>query len=342
MTEATGRTTQDEGARPAPSGQRASVRAGGPGLKRMLVLLLLVILGTQALWLFREPEPRQGTSVPVEGSAPGQSSPVEPPGSEPGNRDAGEIRQAATMIFLGRDHSLVRRSVGFAWTLDRLRSSAPYRLTPAQVEELRPLVQLLVEDARAERESILGIRAVLTPEQVAFLNSPDDPRAGDLAGSGGTDVLPSEEFKGLLQALRQRVAAAGGSGPPTGVAGPKVGGAGPDYGGGPYVPSGPGRNSAPALVSRWSDFLDRPPLLARWLAVMDSRPELSFGAEQSSQMVQLLERLIAAVERYDEVAGRFAAVLTDAQMAHVRAELQKRGMPDYVVVNVLMELLSPP
>ena len=75
---------------------------------------------------------------------------------------------------------------------------------------------------------------------------------------------------------------------------------------------------------------------------MDSRPGLAFGAEQSRRMVQLLERLIAAVERYDEVAGRFAAVLTDAQMAHLRAEFQKRGMPDYVVVNVLMELLSPP
>lgn len=83
-------------------------------------------------------------------------------------------------------------------------------------------------------------------------------------------------------------------------------------------------------------------MLARWLAVMDSRPGLAFGADQSRQMVQLLERLIAAVERYDEVAVRFAAVLTDGQMAHLRAEFQKRGMPDYFVVNVLTELLSPP
>ncbi len=287
----------------------------------------------------------RGSALDQGRSEPGPaSSTIRSPKGAPADRASRGAPQDALLLFLGRDHSLVRRSVGFAWTLDRLRCNAQHHLTPAQLEELRPLVQRLVEDARAEQESILGLRAVLTPEQVAFLNDTTGLHSGD----SGPDVLPSESFERLLTALQARATGPEASSPRSPEGSSEVGQAGvflvspvPGDEAGVCVPSAPGRDSAPALVSRWSDFLERPPQLARWLLVMDGRNGLAFSADQARQMLPLLKRLIAAVERYDATAVQFAAALTAEQVAYLRSEFLKRGIPDFVVVNFLLELLPP-
>lgn len=304
--------------------------------------ILLVLLGAQASWMLRG----HGL-LPADGEPPGTSSAGKPREARAG-RASDDARPSALLLFLGRDYCLVRRSVGFAWTLDRLRSSAPHHLTPAQLEEVRPLVQMLVEDARAEQDSILGLRAVLTPEQVGFLNNPAGVHPSDLFGASGPDVLPSESFKRLLKALQARATEADPSGRRPGQEAPARSPAGlarvvplPGDAAGVCVPSAPGGNSAPALVSRWSDFLDRPPQLAGWLMVMDGRKDLAFSADQARQMLPLVQRLIAAVERYDATTVRFAAALTAEQLAYLRSEFLKRGIPDFVVVRLLPELLPP-
>jgi len=329
--------------------------AGVTNLKILLVLLFLGVLAAQGLRLAgRDALPATGPSrsaevAPAGGggfAGPGGPFPAPGPGSRPGPSD--EAGQAALMVFLGRDHSLVRRSVGFAWALDRLRSSQPYRLTPVQLETLTPLVRQLVEDARAEHDSILELRAWLTAEQVAFLNNPGEPHGRGGLVPMGPDVLPSEGFKALLGALRERASDRAPRGVPVAGAGaapaPTAEGSAdydPGLAGGPYVPAAVGRNPAPALVSSWSDFLERPPTLAAALTAMEARKDLAFSPDQAGRLVPVLQRLVLAVERYDQVTRRFTAGLTAEQIRYLRACFQERGMPDDFAVNVLLELLSP-
>ncbi len=335
--------------------------AGLSRLKTVLVLLFLGVLAVQGLWLARRDarqpvgaSPPAGSALSAGGPPPGPGGPAPAPGPGrdpgPGPGPSGEAAQVALMVFLGRDHSLVRRSVGFAWALDRLRSSPQHRLTPVQRQALTPLVRQLVEDARAEHDSILELRAGLTPGQVAFLNNPGEPRGGRGLAPMGPDILPSEGFKPLLAALRERASGSSFGGTPVAEAREEAeeprtpGGAAPEdpgSAGGPYVPASVGRNPAPALVSRWSDYLERPPTLAAALAAMEARADLAFSPGQSERLVPVLQRLVLAVERYDQVSCRFAAGLTSEQIRYLRACFQERGMPDDFVVNVLVELLPP-
>lgn len=328
------RFAPDGGAGLLPRPRPASQRTAGPGSKTWLLAILFMLLGAQAFWMLRG-----------QGFLSGDREPARTSSAVVALSDA---RPSALLLFLGRDYCLVRRSVGFAWTFDRLRSSAPHHLTPTQLEEVRPLVEMLVEDARAEQDSILGLRAILTPEQVAFLNNPSGIHPSDLFGATRPDLLPSESFKKLLKALQVRAAGVdpsdarpGGEAPARGLVGLARVSPVPGDEAGVCVPSAPGRNAAPALVSRWSDFLERPPQLADWLVAMDGRKDLAFSADQARQMLPLVKRLIAAVERYDATTVRFTAALTGGQLAYLRSEFCKRGIPDFVVVNLLSELLPP-
>ena len=339
---------------------RPASRLRGLASRKLLVACLLLFLAFQAAWFLRAAGSRASSpsragvdaSRPLlSGAAPaGASGPGGAPGA-PGER-AIEAGQAATMLFLARDHSLVRRSVGFAWTLDTLRRSPDYRLTRAQVQTLAPLVRELAGAAREEQVTLLAMRALLTPGQLSFLNEPSERQDSRRSGPGGWDPLPSENFEVLLELLNQRLAGPGGSKVPTDHPGSfGSAGSGPEGpasrapGGaslGAVLPPAPGRNSAPVYISRWSDFLEYPDQLAHRLLQMDADKDLAFTGEQARQVVPLLQRYVAATQLYDQGAVRFAAALTDPQLGYLAAELQARGTPDVAVVNVLVDLVPSP